>query len=97
MDVMMNKSVLTESKKAIDQARVVTKLTRLAFIYIPLSFTTSIFSMNLKPISTGSHSFWLWVVVSMPILLATLTPLIWNISEIPRKAKACWIRFLNPE
>lgn len=97
MDVMINKSILTESKKAIDQAQEVTKLTRLAFIYIPLSFTTSIFSMNLKPISDGPHNFWLWLVVSMPILLATLAPLILDISAIPRKAKVAWIKFLNLE
>jgi hypothetical protein len=91
MNVMMNKAMITESKRAIYQAHEVTKLTRLAFIYIPLSFTTSLFGMNLRPITSGTHGFWLWVVVSVPIMVFSLCALIWDVSEILRRAKAYMI------
>lgn len=39
VDVMRNKAVMAESRRAVCQAQEVTRLTSLAFIHIPLSFT----------------------------------------------------------
>lgn len=39
---------ILESAKAIDQAEEVTKLTQLAFVFIPLTFVAGIFGMNLR-------------------------------------------------
>jgi CorA-like Mg2+ transporter protein len=93
MNVMMNKAVITESKRAVSQAQEVTKLTRLAFIYIPLSFTASFFGMNLKPIESGTYGLWLWVVVSVLAMVFSLCALVWDASEILRRANVCMISF----
>lgn len=39
---------LIESKKAIAEAEQITKLTQLAFVFVPLTFVTGVFGMNLK-------------------------------------------------
>lgn len=39
---------LIESKKAITQAEQVTKLTQLAFFFIPLTFVAGLFGMNVR-------------------------------------------------
>jgi len=45
--LLMNRAMIVESNKAIGQAQEATKLTRLAFVFVPLSFTASICGMNL--------------------------------------------------
>lgn len=54
MSICMNSAAIAESQRAIAQARQVEQLTRLAFIYVPLSFTTSFFGMNLSLFGTGN-------------------------------------------
>ncbi|KAL8963644.1 MAG: hypothetical protein Q9193_000113 [Seirophora villosa] len=65
----MNRALIAESNKAIQQAREVTKLTRLAFVYVPLSFAASFCGMNLRPFVTNDGgSMWWWFVMSAPLL-----------------------------
>lgn len=45
MGVIMNQAMLAESKQAISQGHRVARLTFIAFFYIPLGFTTSLFGM----------------------------------------------------
>ncbi|KAF2967060.1 hypothetical protein GQX73_g6517 [Xylaria multiplex] len=57
-DKLTAKAMLAESSKAIEQATEITKLTRLTFFFIPLSFTTSFFGMNLSPLSEPNQPLW---------------------------------------
>lgn len=57
INLVMNQSMLTESQHAMNQAAGVAKLTRLAFFYIPLSFTTSLFGMKFVQFGTGIPSY----------------------------------------
>ncbi|KFY22810.1 hypothetical protein V493_06314 [Pseudogymnoascus sp. VKM F-4281 (FW-2241)] len=59
MDLTMNDTMLAESKQAIAQAQRITRLTLVAFFYIPLSFTTSFFGMNFAELEVGL-SIWIW-------------------------------------
>ena len=67
MTVCMNSASIAESQRAIAQAQQVEQLTRLAFFYIPLSFTTSFFGMNLGIFGSGHLPLWLWFAVSVPL------------------------------
>ncbi|KAK8209244.1 hypothetical protein IWZ01DRAFT_310466 [Phyllosticta capitalensis] len=60
---------IMESSKAIKEAEEVTKLTQLAFFFIPLTFVAGIFGMNLKEMA--NVSIWIWVVTSAALLLAS--------------------------
>ena len=70
---------LRESQMAIEQAKIgiqqnerVKRLTQLAFIFIPLSFVTSLFGMNITALGTGSATVWM-VVVSIIITYVVIT------------------------
>lgn len=70
---------LRESQMAIEQAKTgiqqnerVKRLTQLAFIFIPLSFVTSLFGMNVTALGTGSATVWM-VVVSIIITYVVIT------------------------
>jgi Mg2+ and Co2+ transporter CorA len=72
-------AMLAESKKAMEQAEKVTQLTRLAFIFVPLSCTSSMFGMNLTPLVDAHYSLWLWGAVSFPIVGVALLLMSWDI------------------
>lgn len=48
MSLISNKSMLAESERAIQQAKSVTKLTLVAFVYLPFTFTCGFFGMNFR-------------------------------------------------
>ncbi|KJY01812.1 hypothetical protein TI39_contig278g00055 [Zymoseptoria brevis] len=58
----------SESRRSIAEARSVTKLTELAFIFIPLSFTASLFSMSIHELQNGVP-LWTFIVTSLGIAL----------------------------
>lgn len=58
---------LTESRRAYVETNNVSRLTVLAFIFVPLSFVTSLFSMS-EDIRPGGTRFWLYFAVALPIL-----------------------------
>ena len=82
MALLMNRAMITESNKAINQAQEVTNLTRLAFVFIPLSFTASVCGMNLEPFLPNAHSISLWLFISAPILLISLVFMKWDIVKL---------------
>ena len=66
----MNAATIDESQRAIVQAEGIIKLTGLAFFFVPLTFTTSIFGMNFKGITQGSQlSIWVWGIMVFISLL----------------------------
>ena len=69
--VMSNASI-EEAKRSNDQAILVTSLTkatnRLTFIFLPISFLTSVFGMNFRQLGQGTLSIWLWVAIALPLL-----------------------------
>lgn len=83
MGVMMNRAVVAESRKAIEQAERLKRLTLLASFFIPLSFTTSLFGMNFKEFGQGHLSAWLFAVVSIPVLVVSYFAYAWEDSFKP--------------
>jgi len=61
-----------ESQRAIKQAERVESLTRLAFIFIPLSFTASFFGMNFEQLGQGTLPLWVYFAVSVPIFIVSI-------------------------
>ena len=53
VNLMVSLTSIEESRKSIDQATRIKRLTRLAFVFIPLSFVTPVFGMNVKELGTG--------------------------------------------
>ena len=85
MSIIMNNAALAESRRAISQARLVGRLTLLAYFYIPLSFTSSFFGMNFSELSDGSNlHIWLYFVTSIPILSVSIIFLKYNGRDVER-------------
>lgn len=72
MTVISNNSMLTESQRAMKQAKLVTKLTVVAFVYLPFTFTCGFFGMNFKELGSGEISLWIFFAASFPLMLVTL-------------------------
>jgi hypothetical protein len=58
----------SESRRNITEAKTVTKLTELAFLFVPLTFTASLFSMSIKELDKGVPA-WTFVVTSLGMAL----------------------------
>ena len=73
------------SKRSIQQADSVNRLTKLAFAFVPLSFATSFFGMNFKELGTGQLRLWIFVVATA--VLAFLVSLVTFLAFIVSKRR----------
>ncbi|TVY47449.1 hypothetical protein LOCC1_G002771 [Lachnellula occidentalis] len=85
----MNKAAIEESRKAIEQSERLKKLTLLATLFIPLSFSSSLFGMNLDILGQGTVRFWWFFVLCVPITLFAYVVYLWDFQVLRR----CWVRF----
>jgi CorA-like Mg2+ transporter protein len=69
--LLMSTISVLDAQTSLDQAARGTRLTQLAFIYVPLSFVTGIWGMNLKEINGSPLSVWVAVVSLIFIGLGT--------------------------
>lgn len=61
---------IEHAKRGIEQNARVKRLTQLALVFIPLSFSTSLFGMNLEMLGTGTAKAWM---VGLAIVSAYVT------------------------
>lgn len=80
--IMMNNASIAEAKRGIDQGRQVFRFSVLVSIYVPLSFTSSVFGMNFVQFSNHAMGFWVWPLVTLPIFVASLLILIWDFESV---------------
>jgi Mg2+ and Co2+ transporter CorA len=76
--IMMNNAGIAEARGGIEQGRRVFKFTVLAFTYVPLSFSCSIFGMNFVQFSDEKRGYWVWVLVCIPIFAVSLLIITWD-------------------
>jgi Mg2+ and Co2+ transporter CorA len=70
LPVVMSLVQISDTRRSLAEAANISRLTYLAFVFIPLSFTSSLFSMN-TDIGPGGRHFWIYFVVAIPITAAT--------------------------
>ena len=66
--LMASISIL-ESRRGIAEAESVTKITELAFFFIPLTFSASVFSMQVRELGSTNVSLWVFFVVAIVITI----------------------------
>ena len=81
MEDIQTSAMLLESRKAMEQAGSVVRLTLLAFLFIPLSFTTSFFGMNFKEFVGEGLSVWVWFVTSVPVFGVAVSVCFWDVTR----------------
>ncbi|KAK5996423.1 hypothetical protein PT974_01757 [Cladobotryum mycophilum] len=62
---------LAQSSQVIDQTSGINKLTELAFFFIPISFITSVFSMQVHELLAAPPKMWTWGLTLSLVVLAT--------------------------
>jgi Mg2+ and Co2+ transporter CorA len=75
---LMHKAMLNEPQRAFSQGSRVARLTFLAFLFIPLSFTSSLFGMNIVELvgeAGPKVSVWQWAVLTAIVFAGSL--LLW--------------------
>lgn len=85
----MNKATIEESHKAIEQSRRLKKLTLLATLFIPLSFSASLLGMNIDLLSENAVRFWWFFILSVPITVFAYIFYLWDFQLLKRY----WARF----
>ncbi|EDU49141.1 conserved hypothetical protein [Pyrenophora tritici-repentis Pt-1C-BFP] len=89
INLAMNKATIEESRKAIEQSERLKKLTLLATFFIPLTFSTSLFGMNIDLLGQNGVRFWWFFVLCVPITLSAYVLYLWDFQFLKR----CWERF----
>ncbi|KAK3332641.1 cora-like Mg2+ transporter protein-domain-containing protein [Cercophora scortea] len=74
---LMSAMNIVESERAIMQAEIVSKLTHLAFFFVPLTLVATIFGMNVNEFSQHLP-WWLWVLASILTTAVTYLALYWR-------------------
>jgi Mg2+ and Co2+ transporter CorA len=100
MSVIMNDLLLKESQTSIQQARAVQMVTVATLIFLPLTFISTLFGMNVTEFGVGHVHFYLYLSITIPLALVTLLAWWmfqserWNIvinylrrGEYPKKSK----------
>jgi Mg2+ and Co2+ transporter CorA len=76
-DTLLSTMSILESQKSIEQSEQVNKLTRLAFVYIPLSFISSVFGMNVKEIQ-ANPSIWVFFATAIAFTFLSICVVSWQ-------------------
>jgi hypothetical protein len=85
----MNKATIEESRKAVEQSERLKKLTLLATLFIPLTFSSSLFGMNIDLLGQSSVGFWWFLVVCVPITLFAYMIYLWDFQALRQR----WLKF----
>ena len=71
-NILISSTSVVEAELAVEQGIRSQRLAILAFLYVPLSFVTGIYGMNVKEINGGTLSIWV-AVVTLAVTLALTT------------------------
>jgi hypothetical protein len=66
INVIAANTSLEESRRSVELSESVKHLTQLAFAFVPLTFVTSVFGMNLNWLGSGNAKAWM-VIVAIPV------------------------------
>lgn len=71
MNLLVSSMTLAQSSTVIEQTSGINKLTELAFFFIPVSFITSIFSMQVFELTSAPPRIWTWGLALSVVALTT--------------------------
>lgn len=76
--IIMNTSMLEESRRSIKLGEYAARLSFLAFLFLPLTFTTGFFGMNFREFGQGELSVWIFCTVLVPVMAFGCMLCFWN-------------------
>lgn len=90
IQVEMSALSIRESKKGLQQSERLGSLTRLAFVFIPLTFVTSLFGMNVTAFTSPNPSIGTFFAVAIPFAMVCISVPLWKELKDIQKACAIW-------
>ena len=78
ISIEMSTISVVESKKALAQTKRAGYLTLLAYIFIPMTFVSSCFGMNLTTFTNPNPPFWKFAAVAIPFTIVMLILPLWR-------------------
>ena len=84
ISLAMNKATIEESRKVVEQSERLKKLALLVTLFIPLSFSSSLFSMNISLLGQGSVQVWWFFLLCIPITLSASIFYFWDSQVVQR-------------
>lgn len=88
--MITSRATFLDAQRGIELSKGSHKFALLAAIYVPLSFTCSIFGMNFVDVSDITLGFKVWTLVTVPICLFSTTILLWDGEHIARLWRKVW-------
>lgn len=88
----MNKATIEESRKAIEQSERLKKLTLLATLFIPLTFSSSLLGMNIDLLGQNAVKYWWFFVLCVPTTLVVCMFYLWDTRVLRRWWVGFWKR-----
>lgn len=70
---------IDESRRSIEEAVSVKRLTQLAFIFLPLNFVTSLYGMNIQEMTGNGIRLWIFFITAICVTLSSI--FIWRVLE----------------
>ncbi|PSN69384.1 hypothetical protein BS50DRAFT_341128 [Corynespora cassiicola Philippines] len=72
LEQQVSKLALQDARASMREAKDLKRLSYMAFIFVPLSLTSSFFGMNVRELGQGTTPVWVFVVTAVAILGASL-------------------------
>lgn len=70
--LLQGRIAIHEARRSVEQAALVTRFTRLAFVFIPLSFVAAVFGMNVAEIQANFPPIWTFFLVATVVLIISM-------------------------
>ncbi|KAL4744599.1 hypothetical protein BDW72DRAFT_208891 [Aspergillus terricola var. indicus] len=90
----MNKATIEESRRAIEQSERLKRLTLLATLFIPLTFSSSLLGMNIDLLGQNTVKFWWFFVLCIPITMFAYILYLWDFPVFRRCLMGFWKGYL---
>ena len=87
LQIFMSEISVGEARRGVDQSRRAHKFSVLAALYVPISFSCSLFGMNFLQFSDFTTGFRTWWAVTLPLFAASLLFLTWNSIAISKELR----------
>lgn len=78
IQIEMSSISILESKKGLEEAARVGQVTFLAFVFIPMTFISSVFGMNVTVFTSPGPPLWKFFAVAVPFTLVCLSAPFWQ-------------------
>lgn len=88
----MNKAMIEEAHKGIEQSRRVKKLTLLATLFIPLNLVSSLMGMNIDLLVKNAVDVWWYFVICIPVTIFASIFYLWDTKALKRTGGRSWTR-----